>query len=93
VDAIHELLVTAAGVEKLGGHGVSSDEARELLGNKHLTARNPSGPPGRNRRLLIGRTDGGRVVTLVLEPTIEPTTWLIVTGWESTASERNLLTR
>jgi hypothetical protein len=33
------------------------------------------------RRLLIGRTDGGRALTLVIEQTIDPTTWLIVTGW------------
>ena len=33
------------------------------------------------RRILIGRSDAGRFFTLVIEETIEPTTWLIVTGW------------
>jgi hypothetical protein len=45
------------------------------------------------RRFLIGSTDGGRVLTLVIEQTVEPTTWLIVTGWNATAAERNLLSR
>ncbi len=43
------------------------------------------------RRLLIGRTDGGRSLTLVIEQTLDPTTWLIVTGWEATDSERKIL--
>jgi hypothetical protein len=48
---------------------------------------------GPMRRLLIGLTDGGRALTIVIEPTVDPTTWLIVTGWSSTAVERNLLER
>jgi hypothetical protein len=43
------------------------------------------------RRLLVGATDGGRVLTLVIERTTDPTTWLVVTGWSATAGERKLL--
>jgi hypothetical protein len=62
--------------------------------NLHRTVRNPREEmePGR-RRLLIGETDGGRVLTLVIDRTVEPTTWLVVTGWNATAAERNLLSR
>jgi len=42
---------------------------------------------------MIGSTDGGRALTLVIERTIDPTTWLIATGWSSTDAERNLLER
>jgi hypothetical protein len=42
---------------------------------------------------MVGRSDGGRVLTLVIERTIEPTTWLIVTVWSSTEAERTLLGR
>ena len=45
------------------------------------------------RRTLIGRTDGGRVLTLVVEETLEPTSWLIITGWTATERERKLLDR
>jgi hypothetical protein len=41
---------------------------------------------------LVGRTDGGRVLSLVVERTLEPTTWLIVTGWDATEVERRLVT-
>ena len=52
--------------------------------------------PTRGRRagkrlLLIGHTDGGRPLTLVIERTADPTTWLIVTGWGSTQAERKIL--
>jgi hypothetical protein len=33
------------------------------------------------------------VLTLVIERTAEPTTLLVVTGWSSTAAERNVLSR
>jgi hypothetical protein len=52
--------------------------------------RNPHAPTG-TRRLLIGRTNGGRCITIVIEQTIGPTSWLLVTGWASTDAERNLL--
>jgi len=40
---------------------------------------------------MIGTTDGGRALTLVIERTLDLTTWLVVTGWSSTDAERNLL--
>ena len=43
--------------------------------------------------MLIGRTDGGRVMTLVIEQTADSTTWLIVTGWDATDTERKILER
>jgi len=40
---------------------------------------------------LIGLTDGRRCLTLVIERTVEPTTWVGITGWASTDVERKLL--
>jgi len=34
-----------------------------------------------------------RILTLVIEQTLEPTTWLIVTGWIATEVERRVLER
>ena len=45
------------------------------------------------RRLVIGQSDANRVLTLVIEETMEPTTWLLITGWDSTAAERKILER
>ncbi len=90
-DAIAELLVTEAGIEKLGTRGISVDEARQLPRNANVTVRNPHDDRPQKRRLLIGRTDGGRALTLVIEQTTDPTTWLIVTRWEAADRERRIL--
>lgn len=63
-----------------------------MLRNQHATVRNPrEGGEEAKRLLLIGRTDGGRTLTLVVGATVDPTTWLIVTGWDSTQAERKML--
>jgi hypothetical protein len=91
-DVVHELLATEAAIEKLGARLISTDEAGQLHCNRHAIVRNPAeGPEPGKRRLLIGRTDGGRILTLVVEQTIDPTTWLIITGWNASNAERNLL--
>ncbi len=93
-DRVHQLLVTDVALDKLGARQIAAVDAEQLLRNPHVIARNPRSPanPGK-RRLLIGRTDGGRALTLVIERTADPESWLIVTGWSSTASERTMLER
>jgi len=82
---VHKLLATDVALDKLGARGISAQEAEQVPRNPHATVRNPrGGGEAGKRRLLIGRTDGGRPLTLAIERTIEPTTWLIVTGWSST---------
>ena len=66
-------------------------DARQVPRNAHVIVRNPHETSPGKRRLLIGRTDGGRALTLVIEQTVDPTTWLIVTGWDSSPRERKLL--
>jgi hypothetical protein len=90
-DEVVELLLTEAALDKLGARTISADDVAQLPRNAHVVVRNPRAPTPRSRRLLIGRTNGGRSLTLVIEQTVEPTTWLIVTGWESTEIERKLL--
>jgi hypothetical protein len=94
-DLVSELLATEAALDKLGARSISADEAGQLARNRHVTVRNPRAGTTEldTRRLMIGETDGGRALTLVIQRTHEPTTWLIVTGWSSTDAERNLLDR
>lgn len=92
MDVIHELLATPAAVQKLGARSISVEEAQQLLDNCYVVHCNPRRPRGgQARRLVIGRTDGGRALTLVVGRSREPTTWLVVTGWEATARERKIL--
>jgi hypothetical protein len=90
-DEIRGLLATVAALDKLGARAISIQEAEQVPRNRHAVVSNPRSTGPALRRLLIGRTDGGRYLTLVIEQTIEPTTWLIVTGWASTAVERRLV--
>jgi hypothetical protein len=88
-DVVHELLATERALAKLGARGISSEKAAQLPRNAHATIRNPHAPI--HRRFLIGRTDGGRALTLVIEQTPDPTSWLVVTGWSATLAERRIL--
>ena len=65
-------------------------EIHQLVRNAYVTVRNPRSDPPDERRLMIGRTDGGRALTLVVERTSDPTTRLTVTGWDATPRERRL---
>jgi uncharacterized DUF497 family protein len=91
---ISVLFVTATADQKLGARSISQAEAQQLAQNRHILVRNPHWRASVLRRfLLIGRTNGGRTLTLVIEATIDPNTWLIVTGWPSTKTERKILER
>jgi uncharacterized DUF497 family protein len=90
-ETISELLVTEAAIDKLGARGITTDDARQIPRNAHVIVRNPREEPPGKRRLLIGRTNGGRTLTLVIERTVDPATWLIVTGWDSSPHERRLV--
>jgi uncharacterized DUF497 family protein len=90
---ISELLATDAAAEKLGARGISVEEAHQLPHNNHVTLRN-TGRRRRSRRkldtrrIVVGYTNGGRTLTLIVERTNDPTSWLIVTGWTATSDER-----
>jgi uncharacterized DUF497 family protein len=96
-DAVNQLLATEAALDKLGARGISPAEAEQTIWNRHVVIKNRRGslvrPQPDARRLVIGRSDGNRVLTLVIEETVEPTTWLLITGWDSTSAERKILDR
>jgi hypothetical protein len=93
-DAVRQLLATDFALDKLAARGIAAEEVEQLLRNRHVTVRNPRGGADAGKRVLVvGATDGGRLLTLVIERTLDPAVWLVVTGWASTATERNLLAR
>ncbi len=87
---ISELLENPAAIAKLGARSITVEEVRQMTTNRHRVIRNPRAEQ-LDRRFLIGRTNGGRSLTVVVEATDDPTTWMIVTAWESTERERKLL--
>jgi len=96
-DIVNQLLATEAALDKLGARGIAVAEAEQTIWNLHAIVGNRRGSPNRRqpvtRRLLVGQSDANRVLTLVIEETVEPTTWLLITGWDSTPAERKMLGR
>ena len=87
---VAELLLTAAAVGKLGARSITASEVEQLLWNGPTIVRNRRAATV-DRSLLIGMTNGGRCLTLAIEPTVEPSTWLVITGWDSSARERKII--
>jgi hypothetical protein len=86
---IAELEFDDYNVEKLAVHGIAPQEIWQLLENEFTVRRNKKSRTG--DRQLIGRTNGGRTLTVILVPTHVPDRWRPITGWESTEPERRAL--
>lgn len=80
---IDELRISPGASDELARHGLTEDDALEVSWN---------GPPfvrdkidGRDK--MIGRTDGGRVLTIVVEWARLPGVCDVVTGWQASRGE------
>ena len=73
---------------ELDRHGIAPDEVEQVFDNHPTWAVNKTS--GSGEWLMIGRTDGGRFLTIVVTTTDRP--WFIraITGWDSTPPERRL---
>jgi hypothetical protein len=88
---VAELIIDEHNVAEMARHGIARDEVDQLLSNQHTIARNPRGEPG--SLLLIGRTDGGRLLTVPIAPTSDPTTWRPATAFDASRHHRALFDR
>jgi uncharacterized DUF497 family protein len=82
---IHELAFDDENEEELGRHGITPGNIEDILAGGYSLVRNK-----RRRRGLykiIGKDRGGRIVTVIVEPTRKRTVWRPVTGWPSTRGE------
>jgi uncharacterized DUF497 family protein len=79
---VYDLRISALAREKLGRRGISVDEALQFLWNEPRIRPNHRAPFGTDRYHLLGHTNGGRRLMLVIEATADPTTWEVVTGWQ-----------
>jgi uncharacterized DUF497 family protein len=80
---VYDLPVNEIAREKLGRRGISAEEAQQLRWNKPAFRMNHHAPRGTNRLFLDGVTNGGRHLTLVVEPTKDPAAWRVITGWDT----------
>ena len=71
---------------KLAEHGITREEAEEEVLSDAWVPYTHDDYPEQTR--IVGPTDSGRFITLVLAPTGTPGVWRPVTGWEATDDER-----
>jgi hypothetical protein len=87
---IVDLLLNDVALEKLARRGIDQQEVDQLRANGPLVARNPH-PRVRGSRFLVGPTDGGRLLTLVVDPhASDEGAWFVQTGWDAGKRERKL---
>jgi hypothetical protein len=75
--------------EELAKHRIVPREIIEIFENPYTVRRNKK--TGSGDRQVIGRTNGGRFLTIILAATVVPGRWRPVTGWPSTRGERSAL--
>jgi hypothetical protein len=74
---------------ELARHGIGPLEVLQILANRYTVRRNRKARSGEHQ--LIGQTNGGRMLTIILGSTAFEGRWRPVTGWDSTADERSAL--
>jgi uncharacterized DUF497 family protein len=74
--------------EHIAEHGISDIEVDQMLSNAHIVVPNRGHEP---RMFLLGRSNGGRALTVVIEPTRMEGTWRPITAWDADASEERRL--
>lgn len=86
-----ELITDEHNLTEMARHGVTRWEVGQLIWNRHVIAENPRGEAG--SVLLIGETNGGRLLTVPLAPTDDPTTWRPATAYDASRHHRSLFDR
>jgi hypothetical protein len=83
------LVVNTRAASKLAARRIALSEVEQVRRNGPYITRNPH-PRVPRSRLMIGVTDGGRTLTVVIQPdTDDASTWHVMTGWQASPRERN----
>ena len=88
---VAELIFDEHNVAEMARHGVTRWEVDDLPWNRQIVTQNSRGEAG--GILLIGETDGGRLLTVPLAPTDDPTTWRPATAFDASRHHRSLFDR
>jgi hypothetical protein len=83
---IAELVFPEEVVEKVGARGISEAAIVQIVANGAVLARNPR-PRSKGSRWLLGPTDGGELLTVVVEPTADDGVWRVLTAWRSSRAQ------
>lgn len=81
------LLFAETTVMKLAVHGITPEEVRQVNDGDRIVIRNPR-PRVEGSVLMIGRTHGGRVLTVVLNPeSADVGLWHVRTAWNASPAQ------
>lgn len=72
-------------IEKIAAHGIAVREVQSLVDRNEWVSQVVWAHPDQVR--IIGPNWAGRWLTVVLAPTLHPTEWRPVTGWEAIDDE------
>jgi len=75
----------------IADHGVTPREVNQMVENPHIVVKNRN--HRRGQHLMIGRTHGGRVLTVPLAKTRLRDTWRPTTAYPATDAQTRLLDR
>lgn len=85
---VADLIFDEHNEREMARHGVVRYDVEQIKRNRNLLLRNPRGEA--RSMLLVGETDGGRLLTVPLVPTIDPTTWRPATAFDAGPHQRAL---
>jgi hypothetical protein len=88
---VAELIFDDHNEREMARHGVVRWDVEQLTWNRCVFHSNWRGEPG--SVLMIGETNGGRLLTVPLAPTDDPTTWRPATAFDASRHHRALFDR
>ncbi len=84
---IADLVAPDSVIEKIARRGIQPDELQQARRNGAVFTRNPR-PRAAGSRFMIGPTDGGRLLTIVIVPDdCDRGIWFVKTAWQSSRGE------
>jgi uncharacterized DUF497 family protein len=84
---IVDLFFNDTALAKLAARGLSQEDVEQVRDNRPVVVVNPR-PRRKGSRLMIGPTDGGRVLTVVIDPhPYADAGWFVATAWDATPAQ------
>lgn len=91
VAEVRGVQVTQAVRNKLAARGIDEWEPHEVAFGRYVLLRNKKHRAASHR--LVGRTEAGRMLTILVRETEEDGIWDVRNGWDSSDGERTLYER
>jgi hypothetical protein len=84
---ILDLVINDLAIAKLEARGITTFEVEQVIARGPAVGDNPT-PRVFGSKMVVGPTDGARLLTLILQPDEDdPARWHVMTGWESSARQ------